>query len=175
MPTLAGQLQHLAAPCLGLARLMLKDVKPSDFARKPAIGGTVVDANHPAFAYGHLATYPAKAMKALGLDPAPAEVPAAYAELFAAGKPCLDDPKGEIYPPMEEITAHFFRSYEALLAAIKDLPDAKLMGPNPGEGRIKEMFPDLAGLMMFFLGSHPMMHLGQVSTWRRCFGLGSVM
>jgi hypothetical protein len=175
MGQFAQQIVRVAGPSMWIAQQMLKDVKPETFARKPAIGGKVVDANHPAFVYGHLATYPSGALQMLGLDPKPAAVPPAYAELFSAGKECRDDPSGVIYPPMKEITDHFFRAYGALVEALKTIPDEKLYEPNPREGRMKEMFPEIGGMMMFLLASHPMMHLGQVSTWRRCFGLGSAM
>jgi hypothetical protein len=175
MGQMADELVRLAGPSLWIGQQMLKDVGPDLFARKPSAGGKTIDTNHPAFVYGHLSLYPAKLMPALGLDATKAAVPPAYAELFAGGKECLDDPRGEIYPPMEEITGNFFRAYSALVEGIRSLPDEKFAEPNPAEGRMKEMFPQMGALLMFMVGSHPMMHFGQVSAWRRCFGLGPVM
>ena len=160
---------------LWMAEQMLKEVKAETFARKPNFGGTVIDTNHPAFVYGHLSTYPSKWLSFLGLDGAVAAVPGTYDELFLAGKPCHDDPAGTIYPPMQEITERFFTVHKAAVDLIAKVDDAKLHAPNPREGRMKEMFPTTGGMVIFYMTSHMMLHLGQVSAWRRCFGLGSAM
>ena len=160
---------------VGFGEQALKGITPQLFARKPSPGGKTIDTNHPAFVYGHLATYPARWLPLLGLDPQIAPTPAGFDELFGAGKECRDDPVGTVYPPMNVITEAFFHGHRAALEAMGSLDDAVLRGPNPREGRMKEMFPTLGGMMMFYLTSHMMMHLGQVSAWRRCFGLGSIM
>jgi hypothetical protein len=175
MDRFVEQVIRAAGPSMWISKEMLKDVKPELFARKPSFAGAVVDANHPAFVYGHLATYPAKMAELIGRDRAPFAVPASYAELFEAGKECRDDPERRIYPSMEEITGNYFRAYSTLLETLRTLRDDELFVPNPREGRMKEMFPQTAGMVLFMLTSHVMMHMGQVSTWRRCFGLGPVM
>jgi hypothetical protein len=43
------------------------------------------------------------------------------------------------------------------------------------EGRIKEIFPFVGLAINFMLNNHNMMHVGQVSAWRRAMGLPSVM
>ena len=159
---------------LGLADRLLADIKPETFARKPRFGGTVVNTNHPAFVFGHLALYPARWLSDAGLDPKPAVTPVGF-QVFAAGQECRDDEAGTIYPPMKEIVETFKRVHTAALDQLGTLSDDKLRAPNPREGRIREMFPTLDGVLMFYVTSHMMMHLGQVSAWRRCFGLGSVM
>ncbi|MCC6661615.1 MAG: DinB family protein [Phycisphaerales bacterium] len=156
-----------------MAEMQLKEVKPEQFARKVSIGGRVIDSNHPAFVYGHLSTYPFGAGQAAGFVVPP--VPAGFADLFPAGKECRDDPERTIYPAMDVITKYFFEAHRAAEAGLVALSDEKLAGPNPREGRMKEMFPTLGGLLMFYLTSHPMLHLGQVSAWRRGMGLGPVM
>lgn len=160
---------------LWLAEQMLKDVKPEQFARKPVVGGKVIETNHPAFVYGHLATYPAKLLGMLGLDASAAAAPEGFDELFSAGKECRDDPEGTIYPPMETITGAFFRGYKALFEQLPEVPDAKFADPTPLEGRIKAALPTMADLTPFLGCAHIMMHMGQMSAWRRCVGLGSAM
>lgn len=81
-----------------LAELLLKGISPATFARKPDIGGRVIDTNHPAFVFGHLSLYPFGALTMLGLDATKAPKPAGFDDLFAAGKECRDDPAGTIYP-----------------------------------------------------------------------------
>jgi hypothetical protein len=162
---------------LGLAERLLADVKPEIFARKPVVGGKRVEANHPAFTYGHLAMYPQRLLELCGLDATAAAVvmPAGYADLFPAGKECRDDPEGTIYPAMSEIKDRFFSSYRHALESLLTAPDDLFARENPMEGRMKTMFPTLGGAANFLINSHIMMHMGQVSTWRRCFGLGPVM
>jgi hypothetical protein len=175
MDQFAEQVTRLAAPSIWLSQQMLKDVRPEIFARKPAFAGKVIDTNHPAFVYGHLSTYPAKLMQMVGADPDPAAVPTSYDELFTAGKECRDDPSGTTYPSMSEVTGNYFRAYNAFLESLKAVKDAQFFAENPREGRMKEMFPQVGGMIIFMLTSHIMMHLGQISAWRRCYGLGPVM
>ena len=57
---------------LGLSDRLLADIKPETFASKPRFGSTIVNANHPAFVFGHLATYPVAWLSVCGLAPVPA-------------------------------------------------------------------------------------------------------
>lgn len=159
---------------IGLAELLVKDVKPEIFARKPAISGTVIEANHGAFNFGHLALYPARWFALLGVDGSSLAPPAGFEELFAAGKECKDDPSGSIYPPMEAVMSAFFHSHRGAIEQLKDVDDAVFARPNPREGS-RERLPTIGAAMIFYSSAHIMMHLGQISTWRRCFGLGPVM
>jgi hypothetical protein len=166
---------------VGLAEKMLGGIRPDQFARKPlGVEGKQIDCNHPAFIYGHLAIYPAKWLAALGVDAAAIEksgaaAPASFEALFAAGKPCLDDPAGSIYPPMQQITEAFFRTHKTAFDQIETLETGAFDKPNPSQGRLKDALPTVAHMMIFYTTSHAMMHIGQASTWRRAMGLGSVM
>lgn len=154
---------------------LLKDIKPEIFARKPRLEGRVLDINHPAFCLGHLALYPQRTLALCGQEPGPAAMPEHYTELFAAGKECRDDAEGTIYPAMNEITERYFTAYRHLLESLATISDDILVRPNPAEGRMKEMFPTVAGAANFTASSHILMHLGQISAWRRCFNLGPAM
>jgi hypothetical protein len=161
---------------LGYAERLLKDIKPETFARKPKFEECgILDINHPAFCYGHLALYPVRLLDMLGLDRGPIDIPERYNELFAAGKDCLDDPDGTIYPSFDEVTQHFFTGYRHTLEVLRTVPDTAFQAPNPVEGRFKEMLPTLGEVASFMTSAHVMMHMGQVSAWRRCFGLGPAM
>jgi hypothetical protein len=159
---------------LGLAELLVKDVKPEIFARQPVFNGAVVRANHAAFNFGHLALYPARWLGAVGLDGANLAPPAGFEELFAAGKECRDDLSGTIYPKMEVVMTAFFNSHRGAIEALKGVDDAVFARPNPREAS-RDRLPTIGAAMIFYSSAHMMMHLGQVSTWRRCFGLGPVM
>ncbi|MBL9032519.1 MAG: DinB family protein [Phycisphaerae bacterium] len=160
---------------LGLADLMLKGIQPATFAGKPTIAGTTIDTNHPAFVFGHLSLYPNGGLAMLRLDPGKAPKPAGFDDLVAAGKECRDDPAGTIYPGMETIVGAFRSNAAALLDALPAVDDGLLREPNPREGRLREMCPTIGEAISFLTSAHVMMHLGQVSAWRRCFGLGSAM
>lgn len=151
------------------AERLLKDMTPANFARKPVFAGHTIDCNHPAFVYGHLSIYPQRVLTLLGEDPAPAAVPASYNDLFKNGAECKDDPAGSIYPPMKELTEAFFRTMDAALAAMNRADPALADKPLP-EG---SFFPLVGPAISFYTNSHVQMHLGQISTWRRCVGLGA--
>jgi len=157
------------------AEMMLKDVKAEQFARLPSAGGKIIQTNHPAFVFGHLSIYPARICAMLGQQGAAVPNPPKFEELFGNGKPCLDDPKGTIYPPMDIITKHFFSAFDAALAVVGKTPDTDFNKPNPAEGRFKEMCPTVGAAASFLMSTHAMSHLGQVSAWRRIMGLGSAM
>ena len=157
------------------AERLLNAVTYEKFARKPVFeqGAKVVDTNHPCFVYGHLALYPGKVVQMIGVSARDAEVPTNWDELFRAGAECQDDPDRKIYPDMKVVTEKFFAGYKAAIEAVAQLPDAKFSEQTPNE-RYREFFPTIGGLCNFLLNNHVSMHLGQVSVWRRCYGLAPV-
>lgn len=164
-----------ASVAAGLGELLMSGIDPKTFASKPRADGKVIHTNHPAFVYGHLSLYPARGLEMLGLSDARATVPAAYGELFSAAAECKDDPDCSIYPPMAEIAEHYKRSHAAIVERLREVPDEKMGEPNPREGRFREMAPTIGDACGFVFSMHAAMHLGQVSAWRRCFGLGPVL
>lgn len=156
---------------LGYAERLLKDVTPEKFARFASIGGQTIESNHPAFVYGHLSLYGPRILTQLG-QPA-AELPANFEAVFSRDAKCVDDPAGTIYPTMAEVTSVFFDGYKAAAAILRTTPDAAFQVPNPMEGRMSDLFPTLGSLQTFYCGGHLMMHLGQISAWRRMAGFGA--
>ncbi|MBL8762957.1 MAG: DinB family protein [Phycisphaerae bacterium] len=157
------------------ARTLLEGIPAERFARRA--GG--VDANHPAFILGHLGLYPARLAGMLaeagggnGLARVPA-APKGFEELFAAGRPCVDDATGTVYPPAVTLRDHYFAAMEALMGALPGVEDEVFGRPNPREGRIRDLLPTLGALSVFLVSGHVMTHLGQLSTWRRCAGLSA--
>jgi hypothetical protein len=168
-----------ARRAVGYAEKVAADIPAAKFARKPRFatttGEVVVDCNHPAFVYGHLSLYPARLGGFLGLDTGRLAVPAAWTDLFKAGSECRDDPEGRIYPGREEIVAAFTKGYAGLLEGMSGLDDGVLATPHPDENVRAKFFPTLGAAMVFMTNSHVMVHAGQISTWRRCMGMGSAM
>jgi len=172
---IANSIVPAGSMSLRYGEMLLKDVTPAAFARFPSPGGKVIQTNHPAFVFGHLAIYPHRLMTMLGRPVGVTAPPEGWEALFKAGVECRDDPQGTIYPPMAKVVEFHKGAYEAAIALIAAATDEELTQPNPGEGRMKEMFPTIGALANFLLGSHVMSHYGQVSAWRRCMGLGSAM
>jgi hypothetical protein len=100
-------------------------------------------------------------------------VPDLFEHLFSKDATCRDDEDADLYPPMDEITAFFFEGHRMLAGALRGTPDSTFQQPNPSEGRMRELFPTLGSVQTFYCGGHMMMHLGQLSAWRRMEGLGS--
>ncbi len=162
------------ARTMKLAEGLLRGVDAADFARKPAPDGNVIDTNHPAFIYGHLAIYPSMIMGMIGHDGASVGTPDSWQELFKNGAVCTDDADGTNYPPMDEIVASFESGYAALIDATRNTADEVLLRPLAEEGW-RDAFGTNGGMVGFMLHDHLMFHLGQMSVWRRAMGLGSAM
>jgi hypothetical protein len=143
-------------------------------ARLARPGGAVVKSNHAAFVIGHLSLYPARVMQFLKLPAGPTAFPGHYESLFKPGSECQDDADGKMYPPFSELRARFFEGYKAAIAAVESTPDEGFDGPNPIEGRSRELFPTVGAAIAFYLIGHVQVHLGQFSAWRRGMGLPSV-
>ncbi|MEZ6123422.1 MAG: hypothetical protein R3C49_09640 [Planctomycetaceae bacterium] len=156
---------------LSYATRLLTDVQPDQFARFASPGGVSVVSNHAAFVYGHLSLYAPRILKALNLDSP--EVPEGFEAVFSKDAVCADDPNGSVYPEMTAVTDFFFQGYHAAMEAFRGVNDDVLQQPNPTGGRMTELFPTLGSMQNFYVGGHMMLHLGQVSAWRRMMGLGA--
>ncbi len=158
---------------LAYSRRMLTGVTPLNFARYASPGNQIIESNHPAFVYGHLSLYASRIIDQLGGDAHAVAPTARFQAAFSKDAQCMDDPTGEIYPSMDDITNAYFKGYEACLEVLRAAPDSAFQKPNPSVGRMTELFPTLGSMQAFYVGGHIMMHLGQVSAWRRMLGLGA--
>lgn len=155
---------------LGYAERLLQGVTPDVFARFARPGGHMVESNHPAFIYGHLSLYAPRILQDLG-EPAPA-TPEGFEQVFSKDATCVDDPEGTIYPAMEQVVDFFQSGYEQALQALIAATDETFLQPNPLGGVMAEKFPTLGSMHNFYVGGHIMIHMGQMSAWRRMQGLG---
>lgn len=156
---------------VGYAERLLKGVSADRFARFATVGGVAVESNHPAFIYGHLSLYAPKILRQIG-HPAPS-IPDQFEVRFSKEATCVDDFDGDLYPSMDEIVAFFLEGHRMVSGALRGTPDSVFDQPNPAEGRMKELFPTIGSVQAFYCGGHMMMHLGQMSGWRRMEGLGA--
>lgn len=170
-----GQIGRLIASggslTIPYAERLIAGVTTEQFARLARPGGIVMQSNHPAWVFGHLALYPAKVLERLGRPIGDTQPPPGFDELFKNGAACQDDPAGTIYPNMDAVTKFFFSAQRIALSAIEEADDAKLLGQNPAEGRMRELFPTLGSMLIFYVDGHAQNHFGQISAWRRAMGL----
>ena len=143
----------------------------ANFARFAAPGGQVVESNHPAFIFGHLSLYAPQIAEQLGVDTVAAAADD-FTSVFSKDAKCLDDADGSIYPAMDKVMETFYSGYRSVQAALREAPDYTMLKDNPAGGRMSELFPTLGSLHGFYVGGHMMLHLGQLSAWRRMQGLG---
>ena len=126
---------------LGYADRLLEGISAARFPRFATVGGQVVESNHPAFVYGHLSLYAPKILHQIGA-PAP-QIPEDFEIRFSKTAQCVDDPDLDLYPAMDEIVTFFHEGHRMVTGALRSTPDDVLQRPNPAEGRMKELFPDL--------------------------------
>lgn len=156
---------------LSYAERLLNGIPAERFARFATPGGVVVVSNHPAFIYGHLSLYAPRVLQHVD-HPAPA-VPDSFELAFSKNAVCRDDPDGDLYPPMDDVVAFFREGYRMAIGALRNAPDDVFDRPNPAEGPMRAAFPTIGSMHGFYCGGHMMMHLGQLSAWRRMEGLSA--
>ena len=151
---------------VGYGQALLADVDPDDFAHMPS-----ARFNHPAFNYGHLALYPNRCLEMVGRADAVVELPF-ETEHYEQTAECLE--QDGRYASMEVLTGAFDASHARLLEVLPEI-DPECFSADLPEGRYRDFFGTVGNAVTFITCSHPMMHLGQVSMWRRAMGLGSCM
>lgn len=159
----------------GLAEALAQGITQEFASCKPTRDGVVVDCNHATFIYGHLAIYPPMILAALGADASAVQVPESYNGLFMHGVDCQNDPDSTIYPPFEAVFADCMRVYEGVRAHLATVDDEALAQAITLNEQMAGVFGTNGRMALFMLHDHYMFHLGQLSTWRRLFGLGHAM
>ena len=161
---------HHSEVTVSMAERLCAGIPGDRFARIPE----GVHTNHPAFALSHLLIYPDRSIFAMLGSPELARPYERYAEIANAGVELRDDPDGSIYPPKDELLAALVDRYGAAGAAAAATPAEVFERENPNE-RMRERFPTIGSAVVFLLGAHAMLHLGQISAFRRIIGLGSAL
>jgi hypothetical protein len=95
-----------------------------------------------------------------------------FLKVFDRTCQCVDDPQGTIYPPMEAVLQQYRSSYTAAAQAIRNADLNLLAAENTNEA-MRARFPSQAAMFNFYLSGHVMMHLGQISAWRRMMGMSA--
>ncbi|MGD9720984.1 MAG: DinB family protein [Pirellulales bacterium] len=158
--------EHLltaAATNVDYARRLVSDIADDQMAAQPAPG-----MNHAAWVLGHLA-YVFDSMIAVWGEQ-PVMSPEWKALFNIPSKPL---PQRAKYPAKQELWDAYIKSYERIVAVVKNATDADFDRefPNP---RLRASLPTVGVAMVHILTSHQGQHLGQLSAWRRAQGLASV-
>lgn len=156
---------------LGYIDRLTADIPEDAFGKLATAGDQTVDANHPAFIFGHLALYPSRIVADLGGDASAIAPTDADNELFSPAAKCVDDSDGTRYPSKEALLEKTRAAYHAAIEALESADDEVFAKENPNE-RMREKFPTIGAMHAFYVGGHTMMHIGQLSTWRRVMGMG---
>lgn len=159
--------------CLRNAEKLFAGIPDEKFARFSSVGGKVIQSNHPAFICGHLSLYPSRVVGELGGDASSISPTPKYEELFSPQATCLDDPDAKLYPHRDELIERFQSAHQAAIDVLRDVDDSKFDAVNPNE-RMRSMFSTMGSMHAFYLGGHLMLHLGQLSAWRRVMGMPPV-
>ncbi|TVP99349.1 MAG: DinB family protein [Planctomycetaceae bacterium] len=153
------------------AQRLLAGIPADRFARLATVDGHAIESNHPAFIFGHLSLYPSRIVSELGADAATIEPSDEYVRWFDHRAACVDDPDGGIYPPMDEITERFFAAHALAIEVLQAADDSRFVVENPNEA-MRAKFATIGSMHGFYVGGHLMLHIGQLSAWRRMIGLG---
>ncbi len=169
-----GKISEIAALQVRIyAEKLLKEIKAEDFSTKPLIGNRLIDCNHPAFLIGHLSLYANRISNLLNLGLDEFKPSQKYIDLFLKGAKCENDPERKIYPHKDELCDFFYRGTDKVISLLKDITDEQMLSENTDKAS-KDRFPLLGGFINYLVTAHPNVHLGQISVWRRCMGLGPV-
>ncbi len=151
---------------VGLANMLCEQIPDDKFAYQ-----AIPTLAHPAFIMGHLSLYAEDVLDFAGRSDL-ADHREDWKKLFGMGAVCSGD--AGLYPFKQEIIQRFNQRYEIALSEAAKIADEALLAAND-TGKFEERFSTRAGLLNFAVNGHPMMHLGQISAWRRVIGLGSVL
>lgn len=157
---------------LGYADRLMTGLTQENFARFAKSGDQVIESNHPCFVLGHLSLYPCRVVEELGGDASSIKPTDAFDKLFNYEASCIDDVAGDLYPSLEEVVARFREAHELAISTLEGASNSAFDGENPNE-KMRAKFPTIAAMHGFYLGGHMMIHIGQLSAWRRAMGMGA--
>jgi len=140
------------------------DIPEEQMRAQPAPG-----INPPVWLLGHMCVGWDSALRLIGQR---GICPADYRRNFGPGS-SLDAMPAEL-PPKKEMLETLSRIGDLLLAELPKVPDELWSKSNPSKFLTAEL-PTILDLSTHLLIGHHMMHIGQLTVWRRLMGLPSIM
>ncbi len=149
---------------LSFLKMLVEDIDEAKILDQP--GGLV---NHPAWTLPHLVTGSEFAGQMIGLEPLmPQDWFAKYGRGSTPSTDPADNPsRADALSALDE---HHARMSEALTAVDPSFFDQ----PTPNED-FRQIMPTIGDALVFILGTHEAVHLGQLTSWRKAMGLPPVM
>ncbi len=148
----------------GYALRLVGDLSSQQWTAQPVPGQLL---NHPAWVFSHLNIYtPICVALCRG-------VPFADPIDHQFGQKSEVSPDPSIYPPSTQLTATFQSLHAEAESALAQVSDDILARPNPLD-RWRAVHPTVGDQLMTLMVKHEMGHLGQLSAWRRAFGMPRV-
>lgn len=145
---------------VGFLKSLLQGIDAGKLADQPLPG-----MNHPLWIVGHLAV----TMEFAGqLADVSYKAPEGWGELFGMGSQPVSD--ASKYPSLDELIAELDKSVEVFGSKLASIDAAALAAEMPNE-EFRKMMPTVGDGLVFILNGHVMMHIGQLSAWRRAIGL----
>lgn len=148
---------------LAYAKRLVADIPEDKMAVQPAPG-----MNHAAWVLGHLACTADMLGGMLGLA---AVCPDDWPALFDWSSSPTSDASG--YPSKATLLQALEDAHAAIAAALPDVAEARWQEATPLEA-VRSFLPTQGDCFVFVMAAHEMMHLGQLSAWRRVQGMGRV-
>lgn len=155
---------RLHAFVLDYTKKLAQGIDESQMTLQPAPG-----MNTPLWILGHLAIASDFAATSLGL---PMNCPRAWHKAFGPGS----DPNAvrPPHPTKAELLQIIEANHARIAEALQSVTPEQLAQPNTFEPTTRA-FPTVGDLLAHLMTTHPTMHLGQLSAWRRLQGLPAVL
>lgn len=169
---IGGMIAASARLGIGYADRLMTGLTQENYARFATAGDRPIESNHPCFILGHLSLYPCRVVEQLGGDASSIVPTEAFDKLFNKDAKCVDDAGGDLYPSLESVVEAFRGAHDLAISTLEQTPNDAFDAENPNEG-MRAKFPTIAAMHGFYLGGHLMIHMGQLSAWRRAMGMAA--
>ena len=149
---------------LSLIKMLVDDIEEAKMCQQP--GGIV---NHPAWTLPHLVTGSEFAAQLLGLEPLIAQD---WFAKYGRGSVPSTDPADN--PSKSEALAALEKHHARVSGALDNVDPSMLERPTPNDD-FRQIMPTIGDALVFVLGAHEAVHVGQLTSWRKAMGLPPVM
>lgn len=146
------------------ADLLVAELSDAEMVKIPHPG-----MNHPAWVLGHVIGAVDATARILEQ---PVMTDREWGKKFGPGSTPVED--ASAYPAKAELLAKLKTVGEHAIKCLEAATPEQLAGPNKTRF-FPEVFPTVADFATHLLTTHPSVHLGQLSAWRRVMGKGSVL
>lgn len=149
---------------LSFLKMLVDDIEEGKMCAQP--GGI---ANHPAWTLPHLVSGSEFTGQLLGLEPL---MPQDWFGKYGRGSVPTTDPAD--YPSKTDALAALEAHHARVSEACGNADPSLLDQPTP-DADFRQVMPTIGDALVFLLGTHEAVHIGQITTWRKVIGFSAVM